>query len=51
MLKTQEKPKHFYKILETTKGPHKKTQEPKIKSKNPRSWEKTQGVATLCLTN
>ena len=27
--------------------PSEKTQEPKIASKNPRSWEKTQAVATL----
>ena len=27
--------------------PSRKTQEPKIRSKNPRSWEKTKGVATL----
>jgi len=27
-----------------------KTKEPKIGSKNPRSWEKTQGVATLLVT-
>ena len=27
-------------------GPQEKTQEPKIRSKKPRSWEKTQGVAT-----
>ena len=30
-----------------TQDPQKKNQEPKIGSKNPRSWEKTQGVATL----
>src|SRR6218665_227907 len=35
------------KTLEKTQGPQTKTQEPKIRSKNPRSWEKTQGVATL----
>ena len=38
----------FEKTLEKTQGPQEKTQEPKIRSKNPtRSWEKTQGVATL----
>ena len=31
-----------------TQGPQ-ETQEPKIGSKNPRSWEKTQGVAPLDL--
>src|SRR6218665_3785873 len=30
--------------------PSEKTQEPKIASKNPRSWEKTQAVATLYVT-
>src|SRR6218665_383489 len=30
--------------------PSEKTQEPKIASKNPRSWEKTQAVATLYTT-
>jgi len=30
-----------------TQGLHEKTPEPKVGSKNPRSWEKTQGVATL----
>src|SRR6218665_1548972 len=45
--KTQEKPKVFSKTLEKTQGPQKKNQEPKIASKNPRSWEKTQAVATL----
>src|SRR6218665_1986853 len=45
--KTQEKPKVLSKTLEKTQGPQKKTQEPKIASKNPRSWEKTQAVATL----
>ena|SRR6218665_1355923 len=35
------------KNLEKTQGPQDKTQEPKIGSKNPRSCEKTQGVATL----
>ena len=35
------------KTLEKTQGPQEKTQEPKIGSKNPRSWEKTQEVATL----
>ena len=45
--KTQEKPKLFEKTQEKTQGNQKKTQEPKIGSKNPRSWEKTQGVATL----
>src|SRR6218665_4145109 len=35
------------KTLEKTQGPQKKTQEPKIVSKKPRSWEKTQAVATL----
>ena len=42
-MKKQEKPKVFEKAL----GPQKNNQEPKIGSKNPRSWEKTQGVATL----
>ena len=32
-----------------TQGPQKKTQEPNIASKNPRSWEKAQAVATLRL--
>ena len=32
---------------EKTQGPQKKNQEPKIASKNLRSWEKTQAVATL----
>jgi len=41
------KPKMFEKNLEKTQGPQEKTQEPKILSKNPRSWEKAQGVATL----
>src|SRR6218665_3410441 len=45
--KNQEKPKVLSKTLEKTQGPQKKTQEPKIASKNPRSWEKTQAVATL----
>jgi len=45
--KTQEKPKVFSKTLEKTQDPQKKTQEPKIASENPRSWEKTQAVATL----
>ena len=47
LMKTQEKPKVFEKTLAKTQGPQKKTQEPKIRLKNPRSWEKTQGVATL----
>ena len=45
--KNQEKPKVLSKTLEKTQGPQKKNQEPKIASKNPRSWEKTQAVATL----
>jgi len=45
--KTQEKPALFEKTLEKTQGCQNKTQEPKIESKNPRSWERTQGVATL----
>ena len=45
--KTQVKPKVFYETLEKTKGLQQKTQEPKIGSKKPRSWEKTQGAATL----
>jgi len=36
------------KTLEKTKGPQEK---PKIGSKNPRPWEKTQGVATLLTAN
>ena len=48
--KTQEKPKVFSKTLEKTQDPQKKTQEPKIASENPRSWEKTQAVATLNTT-
>src|SRR6218665_3393429 len=47
--KNQEKPKVLSKTLEKTQGPQKKNQEPKIASKNPRSWEKTQAVATLAL--
>ena len=35
------------KNLEKTQGSQTKSQEPKIGSENPRSWEKTQGVATL----
>jgi len=38
------------KSLEKTQGPQEKNQEPKIGSKNPRSWAKTQGVATLAKT-
>src|SRR6218665_1357515 len=45
--KNQEKPKVLSKTLEKTQGHQKKNQEPKIASKNPRSWEKTQAVATL----
>src|SRR6218665_634246 len=45
--KNQEKPKVLSKTLEKTQGPQKKAQEPKIASENPRSWEKTQAVATL----
>jgi len=45
--KNQEKPKVFEKTLGKTQGPQEKIQEPKIRSKNPRSWEKTQEVATL----
>ena len=45
--KNQEKPNLFEKALEKTQGSLKETQEPKIGSENPRSWEKTQGVATL----
>ena len=45
--KTQEQPKLFEKTLETTQDCRKTTQEPKIGSKNPWSWEKTQAVATL----
>jgi len=45
--KTQEKPKLFKKNLEKTQGSQKKNQEPKIGSENPRSWEKTQGVAIM----
>ena len=41
--KTQEKPKLFEKNLEKTQGSQTKTQEPKIGSKNPRSWEKPKG--------
>ena len=47
--KNLEKPKVLSKTLEKTQGPQKKNQEPKIASKNPRSWEKTQAVATLHL--
>jgi len=46
--KTQDKPKLFEKTLEKTQHSQENTQEPKIGSKNPRSWEKTQWVATLC---
>ena len=45
--KNQEIPKVLSKTLGKTQGPQKKNQEPKIASKNPRSWEKTQAVATL----
>jgi len=31
----------FEKTLDKTQGPQEKTQEPKIRSKNPRSWGKT----------
>src|SRR6218665_546138 len=48
--KNQEKPKVLSKTLEKTQGPQKKPQEPKIASENPRSWEKTQAVATLSMT-
>jgi len=40
-------PGSLKKNLVKTQGPREKTQEPKIRSKNPRSWAKTQGVATL----
>ena len=46
---TQGKPKVFEKTVGKTQGPQDKTQEPRIRSKNPRSWEKTQGVATLTI--
>jgi len=49
--KTQDKPKLFQKTQEKTQGCQKKTQELKIGSKNPRSWEKTQVVATLDTIN
>src|SRR6218665_111187 len=45
--------RYFQQINPLSKNPTKdprsseKTQEPKIRSKNVRSWEKTQGVATL----
>ena len=42
--KPKQKPKVFQNTLDKTQGPQKKT---KIRSKNPRSREKTQGVATL----
>ena len=47
--KTNKNPRSFQfkKKPEKTQGPQKKPQEPKIASKNPRSWEKTQAVATL----
>jgi len=48
---TQEKPKGFGKTLNKPKALRKQPQEPKIGSKNPRFWEKTQGVATLVGTN
>jgi len=47
MLKNPRKTQALLKTLEKTQGPQEKTQEPKIASKNPRSWEKTQAVATL----
>jgi len=46
MCKSPRKTQGVWKTLEKTQDPQKKTQEPKIRSKNPRSWEKTQGVAT-----
>jgi len=45
--KNQEKPKLFQKNLAKNPRLSENTQEPKVGSKKPRSWEKTQGVATL----
>src|SRR6218665_2419613 len=49
--KNQEKPKVLSKTLDKNPRPSEKTQEPKIASENPRSWEKTQAVATLDQTH
>ena|SRR6218665_347507 len=49
-MKNPRKTQAVLKNLEETQGCQKKIQKPKIGTKNPRSWEKTQAVATLIVT-
>jgi len=49
-VKKPRKTQDILKTLEKTQDTQEKSQEPKIGSKNPRSSEKTQGVATLLTT-
>jgi len=45
--KNPRKTQGFWKNLDKNLRPSGKNQEPKIRSKDPRSWEKSQGVTTL----